>query len=93
MHVLLVYDITSDRLRTKVADICLDYGLQRVQYSVFQGELTTNRQGELMQKIKRKLGRSPGSVLLYPLCERDLNLKREISNRARGDVQVASAPF
>jgi CRISPR-associated protein Cas2 len=93
MHVLLVYDITSDRLRTKIADICLDYGLERVQYSVFQGELTTNRQGELMQKVKRKLGKSPGSVLLFPLCQRDLALKREVVNRGGADTRVAAAPF
>jgi CRISPR-associated protein Cas2 len=80
MYILLVYDIVSDRLRTKVADICLDYGLQRVQYSVFCGHLSANRQGELMLKIKRKLGKSPSSVLLYPICERDLRLKREILN-------------
>jgi CRISPR-associated protein Cas2 len=86
MHVLVVYDITSDRLRTKIADICLDYGLQRVQYSVFCGDLSANRQGELMLKIKRKLGKSPGSVLLYPVCERDLRLKRAIVNVA-GAVQ------
>ena len=80
MHVLVVYDITSDRLRAKIADICLDYGLERVQYSVFCGDLSTNRQGELMQKVRRKLGKSPGSVLLYPICERDLLLKRAVVN-------------
>ena len=85
MHVLLVYDITSDQLRTKIADICLDYGLQRVQYSVFQGEL--------MQKVKRKLGKSAGSVILYPLCQRDLALKREVANRGGAPAPAASAPF
>ena len=93
MHVLVVYDITSDRLRTKIADICLDYGLERVQYSVFQGELTTNRQGELMQKVKRKLGKSPGSVLLFPLCERDLGLKREVVNQGAAASPASGAPF
>lgn len=92
MHVLVVYDITSDRLRTKIADMCLDYGLQRVQYSVFHGDLSTNRQGELMQKIKRKLGKSPGSVLLFPLCERDLLLKREVTNRTGAAPQPANGP-
>jgi CRISPR-associated protein Cas2 len=91
MHILVVYDITSDRLRTKIADICLDYGLQRVQYSVFQGQLSTNRQGELMQKIK--LGKNPGSILLFPICERDLQLKREVVNRGLLGPQEINAPF
>jgi len=29
---LLIYDIPSDRLRGKVANACLDYGLERIQY-------------------------------------------------------------
>ncbi len=93
MHVLVVYDIPSDRLRTKIADICLDYGLERVQYSVFRGELSTNRQGELMLKVRRKLGKSAGSVLLFPVCERDLRLMREVTNRGGEPELPGSAPF
>lgn len=29
MYYLVIYDISDDRLRTKVADICLDYGSYR----------------------------------------------------------------
>ena len=47
---LPIYDIPSDRLRTKVANACLDYGVERIQYSAFQGTLTHNRQGELLQR-------------------------------------------
>ncbi len=39
MHCFLVYDIPEDRLRAKVADYCLDFGLDRVQYSAFAGAL------------------------------------------------------
>ena len=88
MHVLVVYDITSDRLRAKIADICLDYGLERVQYSVFCGDLSTNRQGELMQKVRLKLGKSAGSVLLYPIFERDLQLKRSVVNAGSSPAHV-----
>ena len=40
MRYLLIYDIAHDGVRTKVADVCLDYGLQRIQYSAFLGELS-----------------------------------------------------
>ena len=40
MQSLLIYDIPDDRARQKIADACLDYGLQRIQYSAFLGELT-----------------------------------------------------
>lgn len=67
MRCLLVYDIPDDRLRAKVADFCLDYGLDRIQYSAFIGDLSRNRMEELMQKIRARLGRAPAKVLLIPL--------------------------
>ena len=81
MQCLLVYDIPDDRLRTKVADVCLDYGLQRIQYSSFLGDLSRNRQGEIMQRIGRTLGRREGNVQLFPICEKDLALRRVIDRR------------
>lgn len=78
MICLLVYDIPGDRLRAKVADICLDYGLERIQYSAFMGELNHNRQGELLQKLRRRVGKQEANVQLFPICEKDLRLRREI---------------
>ncbi len=67
MHCLLVYDIPNDRIRAKVADFCLDYGLDRVQYSAFVGRLSRNRMEELMQRIRAKIGSAPAKVLLIPI--------------------------
>ena len=76
MHCLVIYDIPNDRKRTKIADACLDYGLDRVQYSAFVGKLATTHQDELMLKITRTLGKKPGSVHLYPLCAQDWKSRR-----------------
>jgi CRISPR-associated protein Cas2 len=70
---LLIYDIPSDRLRTKVANACLDYGLERIQYSAFQGPLTHNRQEELLQRLRRIIGPHAANIQLVPVCERDLH--------------------
>lgn len=78
MKCLLVYDIPDDRVRLKVADICLDYGLERIQYSTFIGELNHNRQGEILLKIRRKVGKSDANVQLFPVCEKDLRLHKEL---------------
>ncbi|MGB9880221.1 MAG: CRISPR-associated endonuclease Cas2, partial [Anaerolineae bacterium] len=37
MRCVVVYDIPDDRVRARVADVCLDYGLERIQFSAFQG--------------------------------------------------------
>ncbi len=70
-HCLLVYDIPDDRIRTKIADFCLDYGLDRIQYSAFIGRLNRTHQEELMLRIRKILGNKPGNVQLFPLCAED----------------------
>ncbi|MCA1955082.1 MAG: CRISPR-associated endonuclease Cas2 [Anaerolinea sp.] len=67
MHCLLIYDIPDDATRNKVADFCLDYGLDRIQYSAFLGELSFNHMQELMKKIRSKISTQPAKVLLVPL--------------------------
>lgn len=71
MHCLVVYDIPDDAVRTKVADVCLDYGLERIQYSAFEGILSRNHQQELLLKIKKRLGRKEGNVQVFPICQED----------------------
>jgi CRISPR-associated protein Cas2 len=70
MHVLLIYDIVHDRQRTKVADACLDYGLDRIQYSAFAGNLVRTHQEELMLKIRAIVGEAPARVQLYLIDEK-----------------------
>ncbi len=78
MKCLVIYDVPNDGLRTKIAEICLDYGLARIQYSAFFGELSQNRQGEILQKMKRRIGKREANVQLYPVCERDVGLCKKI---------------
>ena len=74
MQTLVVYDIPHDGVRTKIADICLDYGLERIQYSAYMGDLQRTHQEELLLKVKKKLGKREGKVQLFPICERDMRL-------------------
>ncbi len=71
MKCLLLYDIPDDKIRTKIADFCLDYGLDRIQYSAFLGDLSSNHQEELMLKLSRRLGKAPGRIDMFPICRED----------------------
>ena len=71
MHCLLIYDISDDRIRAKVADACLDYGLDRIQYSAFYGRISRNHQEELFLKVKTLLGPRPGNIQLWSICQTD----------------------
>ena len=50
---MVLYDVPDDNLRTRVSEACKDYGLERIQYSAFLGQLTRNRTEELAQRLKR----------------------------------------
>lgn len=79
MYCLLVYDISDDRKRGKVADACLDYGLDRIQYSAFTGNIQPTYQEELMLKIKKILGKKSGNIQLYQICAEDWKRRKVIS--------------
>ncbi|HHX45065.1 MAG TPA: CRISPR-associated endonuclease Cas2 [Chloroflexi bacterium] len=88
---LVVYDISHDRTRTRVADLCLDYGLDRIQYSAFLGTLARTHQEELMLAIRRLLRRHGGNVQLYPLCAKDWAERQVIDLPPRGEAQSITA--
>ena len=71
MTCLLLYDIPDDKIRGKIATFCLDYGLDRLQYSAFLGDLSSNHQEELMLKLGRRLGKAAGKIDLFPVCKED----------------------
>jgi len=78
MRCLVIYDITHDGTRTKVADACLDYGLERVQFSAFLGELSALHQRELLLQIKRRIGKHTANIQLFPLDEKCWSARRTI---------------
>ena len=69
---VLIYDIENDRLRTKVSEICLDYGLERIQFSAFFGKLNRNRRQELALKLARQVENESARIRIVPVCEEDL---------------------
>ncbi|GAX88396.1 CRISPR-associated endonuclease Cas2 [Effusibacillus lacus] len=76
MQVLVIYDVENDRIRSKVANACKDYGLQRIQFSAFRGDLSANRMEELFFRLKKILGVDKGNIQMYPMCEKDLKQAR-----------------
>lgn len=79
-RVILVYDVVEDKARSKVADACLDYGLDRVQYSVFAGKLSRNHQEELMLCIDELMLEACGNIKLIPVSDDDWNKLLEVNN-------------
>ncbi len=84
MRYLLIYDISHDGTRLKVADACLDYGLERIQFSAFLGELTHAHQRELLLKIKQRLGKHGANIQLFPLDDRAWVERKTIEQKEKG---------
>lgn len=82
MRFLVLYDIPDDRARSHVADACLDYGLERIQYSAFAGPLERVYQRELELKIRGIVGREPANVRFITLDERAWEHQRMIERTA-----------
>ena len=72
VSLVLIYDIEDDRLRTRTSETCLDYGLERIQFSAFFGKLNRNRRQELALRLQRELGNESGRIRIIPVCDQDL---------------------
>jgi len=85
MRYVVIYDITEDNLRALVAETLKDYGLQRIQYSAFIGDLRHDELNSLLVDLKNLIKDLTENVQLYPLCDtekrwenpKSMNLKRE----------------
>ncbi len=82
MKTLVIFDIPDDKIRNRIGEACKDYGLERIQYSAFLGDINHNRREELHQRLRRTLGRKKGNIQIYPFCDKDLRLRTEIINQS-----------
>jgi len=65
--VWVVYDIVENSTRSKVARICLDKGLYRVQKSVFLGTLNANERDSLALECEEIIDPDVDSVYVFPM--------------------------
>lgn len=83
MHTYVIYDIVEDRIRKKIADVCLDYGLKRIQYSAFLGDINTTRRRGLEAKLAHEFGDAEGKVEVIGVCAKDFNQRTIIGDAER----------
>lgn len=72
--VWVIYDIVEDKTRNKVAKICLNKGLYRVQKSVFLGTLNANQRDSLSLECEVLIDPEVDSVYVFPMD--DASFKR-----------------
>lgn len=72
----VIYDISKNRTRTKIAKRCLDFGLYRIQKSVFLGDIESNRVEEIILASTGLMNMETDSVYVFPMCRDDFDKVR-----------------
>ncbi|WP_457556515.1 CRISPR-associated endonuclease Cas2 [Candidatus Harpocratesius sp.] len=85
MNYLVTFDIPVEntRLRTKLGDKCMDYGLFRIQLSVFWGSLEKADLNDLMFECEELIDNSPADVRFFAVCDQCLEKSYVISNNSQ----------
>ena len=68
----VLYDIQNDRARNRVAKICRQAGLYRVQYSCFLGTLDDHELDTLGLQIKPEVNQDTDKVYIFPMSRAEL---------------------
>jgi len=78
MYTLVIYDITDDALRLRIAEACKEFGLVRIQKSAFLGKIDSQRRKNLRIRLKEILGSNPGNIQIFLICEADMRFREMI---------------
>ncbi len=67
MYIVVSYDISEDKRRTKIHKILKSYG-QWMQYSVFECSLTDTQYAKLRSRLSKVIKPDEDSIRFYFLC-------------------------
>jgi CRISPR-associated protein Cas2 len=82
MHLLITYDISNDKRRTKLSTLLDKYGY-RVNYSVYECELNQTKLDKLIYEIElqKLINKKYDSLRFYHICQNCLPKCFEYANR------------
>jgi len=76
--IVVVYDISDDKRRTRLHDALLNYGTP-VQYSVFECLLDADQMAQMKRAVERVIRPRKDRVRYYHLCQQCLS-KTEVTS-------------
>ncbi len=78
MDTIIIYDITDNGLRTRIAKTLLGYGCIRIQKSAFYGFMNHNMREKLKLRLEKMMHNKEGNIQFYPLCTKCFSMKDSI---------------
>lgn len=91
MFIVVSYDISDNKRRTRIAKTLEDYGA-RVQYSVFEVNLESKQVDKMRARLKKLIEESEDSVRFYTLCQACFK-QVEVLGQGKPVEAEATAPF
>lgn len=93
MLCFVMYDIEDNRIRKKIADYLLEKGLQRVQKSVFLGQLSGRAYQEIYQTMHalQAAYQNEDTIMIVPVAEQDLRSMRLIGREIDIEITLGRA--
>lgn len=85
-YFLLIYDISDDKRRTKLAKLMEGYG-KRVQYSAFECWLNIRQYNKFMKEIE-KIHHKEDNIRIYNLKDVEENDEKNMFDSIRFDVFI-----
>jgi len=77
MLVWVIYDITKNKSRNRVAKICKQAGLYRVQLSVFLGTIDNkNELDSIVLEMEELIDLEKDSIYIFPMSKNELRQTR-----------------
>ncbi len=67
MFYVVSYDIADDRRRNRISKYLQSYGI-RVQFSVFEMELSKEQSGIMKKGLKKLIEKKEDSIRVYQIC-------------------------
>lgn len=64
----VIYDISENKVRSRVASKCKNYGFERIQKSAFMGDITKNKAEMLSIEIGETIKGTKDCVFIIPSC-------------------------
>lgn len=91
MYTWIIYDITDNRQRTKVADRCRQLGLQRVQRSVFLGKVRKRLLSDFQREAPGLINFKTDRLFIVPMSRKQYEEMARLGKAvprlaARGDT-------
>jgi len=79
LRTLVFYDISDNKRRSRLRDHLRSYGLRRIQYSGFVGDMNPHDREVLAIEVRRFIHEERDSIYIVPLCDRCVRLCKIIS--------------